>query len=80
MGRYTFTLAGATLPSGGTTGEFDAVAEGAQPGFVRVAPGKQYFQRDTGELVYVLGENMAFPGRDPILTTYNYTNDYKVRS
>lgn len=55
-----------------------APTDDADKGFARVAPNGQFFETSDNATLYLLGENIVFPGRDPILTTYNYTRNYKV--
>ena len=77
-GVYTFTLHGATTASGATSGTL-RVATGRRDsvaGFASVAPGQQFFRAGDSSPLFLLGENIPFPGPDPILTTYNYTNLY----
>jgi len=76
--RYTFTLHGCRLASSGASaGAFRSIDAGRRP-FVRVSTmsGSQYFAAGE-QAVFLLGENIAFPGKDPIVTDYNYTNSYK---
>ena len=76
LGIYHFTLRGATTAHGTASGSLHVV-EGTHsiPGFASVAPGQQYFRAGNSTPLFLLGENIVFPGPDPILTTYNYTND-----
>jgi hypothetical protein len=52
-----------------TSGMFTVVNSRNKP-FVRVAKNKQHFAAGD-DLVFLLGQDIVFPGRDPILTTYN---------
>ena len=75
LGDYSFQLNGCSMMSGDTSGNFTSVDAGRK-GFVRVAkPYGQYFTSGVAE--FLLGENIAFPGPDPILrANYNYTQQY----
>lgn len=75
-GQYQFRLVGCSMSvSGLRSGSFDVVDSSRGP-FVHVASGGQFFEAG-GQPVFLLGENMVFPGRDPIITSYNYTDFYK---
>eukprot|EP00038_Savillea_parva_P025264 m.46951 g.46951 ORF g.46951 m.46951 type:complete len:805 (+) comp6825_c0_seq1:178-2592(+) len=73
--QWTWTLTGCSA-GGSTTGTFNVVADGSHRPFVRVSEGGHYFAAGDAP-VFLLGQDIVFPGRDPILTTYNYTNLYK---
>jgi|EP01047_Picozoa_sp_COSAG01_P011738 hypothetical protein len=78
LGVWKFTLHGAIDTAHGmASGSLHVVGEGRRSshGFASVAPGQQYFRAGNSTPLFLLGENIVFPGPDPILTTYNYTND-----
>ena len=76
-GTYTYTLHGATGVDGATTSGTVRVSDGGDTlGFASVAPGQQYFRAGDSAPLFLLGENIVFPGPDPILTDYNYTSRY----
>lgn len=67
-GVWTWKLHGCTV-AGVTEGSFVAVSTGRRS-FVRVANNGQFFS--AGDVpIFLLGQDIVFPGRDPILTTYN---------
>lgn len=70
-GHYTYELHGATAMDGRTTsGSVEVHEAGGALGFASVAPGRQHFRAGESTPLFLLGENIVFPGPDPILTTY----------
>jgi hypothetical protein len=83
VGVYSFSLRDAATVTGVTNGSFHAIAENNhRAGFASVAANQQYFRvgghvdnagpgtgEDNGTALWLLGEDIAFPGPDPILTT-----------
>ena len=76
LGNYSFRLHGCRAMAGNSSGGDFISVDAGRKGFVRVAqPHGQYFTSGVAE--FLLGENMAFPGPDPILRAdYNYTQRY----
>eukprot|EP00041_Stephanoeca_diplocostata_P017044 m.339071 g.339071 ORF g.339071 m.339071 type:complete len:346 (+) comp20575_c0_seq3:99-1136(+) len=80
-GIYAVTFVGMVWETGGTNTSWCSFqctsSTGTNQGFARVSPNRQFFETSDNSTLYLLGENIVFPGRDPILTTYNYTLKYK---
>jgi hypothetical protein len=76
LGDYTYRVHGATTAAECTSGRLRVSGGSDVPGFATVGRGQQYFRAGNSTQLFLLGENIVFPGPDPILTTYNYTNLY----